>query len=131
MPSQVAVSTYFFLFCCCDPVWDLGLVFFETLLEATWDDCHCLVIRLSLVFHGFIGPVFAFSPCFPLFIGTSGELLRAFSSSMLLHKFFFDPYDLNDLFPSPIKGWVPFRDITGVFRALTLPFWFPFSRPLL
>ena len=78
MPSQVAVSTYFFFLFCCDPVWDLGLVFFEALLEATWDDCHCLVIRLSLVFHGFISPLLVFSPCFPLFIGTSGELLRAF-----------------------------------------------------
>ena len=75
----------------------------RTLLEATGDNCHCLVIRLSLVFHGFIGPMFAFFPCLPLCLGTSGELLRAFSSSMLLHKFFFDPYDLNDFFLVPSR----------------------------
>ena len=65
MPSQVAVSTYFSFLSCCDPVWDVGLVFFETLLEATWDDCHCFVIRLSPVFYGFISPLACFLPCSP------------------------------------------------------------------
>ena len=61
MPSQVAVSTYFIFSSCCDPFWDVGLVFFETLLEATWDDCHWLVIRLSPVSYGFNSSLFVFS----------------------------------------------------------------------
>ena len=89
--------------------------------------CHSFVPGLSWLYW----PHVCLFPLSPLMYRHKWRTFKGVSSSMLLHKFFFDPYDLNDLFPSPIKGWVPFRDITGVFRALTLPFWFPFSRPLL
>ena len=56
MAPQVKVSTYFTVSSYCDPLWDVRLVCFEALMEATWDTCHCNVIHLSPGISAFGNP---------------------------------------------------------------------------